>query len=55
MFPSTPSLRQKSAARYAIFCGAPPHLMAPLGMLNTAVPERVCRMKRQVAGACCGR
>ena len=37
---STPALRQWSAARYAIFCGAPAHLIGPDGIMNTAVPER---------------
>lgn len=52
---STPRLRQWSAARYAIFCGAPPHFTGPDGMVNTAVPRRIRRMKSQVSGARSGR
>ena len=36
---------------HAIFCGAPAHLMAPDGTVNTAVPDRRFRMKSQVRGA----
>ena len=48
---STPSRRQWSQARYAIFWGAPAHLIGPEGMVNTAVPDRVLRIMSHIVGA----
>lgn len=48
---STRRWRQKSAARYAIFWGAPAHSIGPDGMEKSAVPECSDLMRSQVLGA----
>ena len=44
-----------SSARYMIFCGAPPHLTGPEGMVKMAFPEAVRWMVSQTYSACSGR